>query len=92
VFTKAPSPAAVPPHSLLITFGSLSERETAIFVAKDYGLFARRVLAAASGCDRAPPERAAEISSEGAHAQGAPARMSWARLLSVAPRNLSRLS
>ena len=29
----------------------------------------------------APPERATETSSEGAHAQGAPARMSWARLL-----------
>jgi hypothetical protein len=29
----------------------------------------------------APPQRAAETSSEGAHAQGAPARMSWARLL-----------
>ena len=29
----------------------------------------------------APPERAAETSSEGAHAQGAPPRMSWARLL-----------
>ena len=29
----------------------------------------------------APPERATETSSENAHAQGAPARMSWARLL-----------
>jgi hypothetical protein len=29
----------------------------------------------------APTERATETSSEGAHAQGAPARMSWARLL-----------
>ena len=31
--------AAVPLNQLLITFGSLSERETVIFVAKDYGLF-----------------------------------------------------
>ena len=29
----------------------------------------------------APPERATETSSENAHAQGAPARISWARLL-----------
>ena len=29
----------------------------------------------------APPERATETSSDNAHAQGAPARMSWARLL-----------
>jgi hypothetical protein len=29
----------------------------------------------------APPERTPETSSEDAHAQGAPARMSWARLL-----------
>ena len=29
----------------------------------------------------APPERAPETSSEGAHAQGAPPRISWARLL-----------
>jgi hypothetical protein len=29
----------------------------------------------------APPERATETSSEGSHAQGAPPRMSWARLL-----------
>jgi hypothetical protein len=29
----------------------------------------------------APPERATETSSENAHTQGAPARMSWARLL-----------
>jgi len=29
----------------------------------------------------APAQRAAETSSEGAHAQGAPPRMSWARLL-----------
>lgn len=44
MFAAAPSSAAVPPHSLLITFGSLSERETAIFVAKDYGLFAKQGL------------------------------------------------
>ena len=31
--------------------------------------------------DPAPPERATETSSENAQAQGAPARMSWARLL-----------
>jgi len=31
--------------------------------------------------DSAPPEHAAETVSEDAHAQGAPARMSWARLL-----------
>ena len=31
--------AAVPLNQLLITFGSLSERETVIFVAKDYGIF-----------------------------------------------------
>lgn len=35
---------AAAPNSLLITFGSLSERETAIFVAKDYGLFAKHGL------------------------------------------------
>ena len=29
----------------------------------------------------APPERTFETSSEDAHAQGAPARMSWVRLL-----------
>ena len=29
----------------------------------------------------APPERTLETSSEDAHAQGAPARMSWVRLL-----------
>jgi hypothetical protein len=29
----------------------------------------------------APPERATETSGEGSHAQGAPPRMSWARLL-----------
>jgi NitT/TauT family transport system substrate-binding protein len=37
-------PAAVPATPLLITFGSLSERETALFVAKDYGLFAKHGL------------------------------------------------
>jgi hypothetical protein len=31
----------------------------------------------------APPERATETSSEDAHAQGAPARMSWAQLLKL---------
>jgi len=31
--------AALPLNQLLITFGSLSERETVIFVAKDYGIF-----------------------------------------------------
>lgn len=31
--------AAVPLNQLLITFGSLSEREAVIFVAKDYGFF-----------------------------------------------------
>ena len=36
--------AAVPLNSLLITFGSLSERETAIFVAKDYGIFNKHGL------------------------------------------------
>ena len=36
--------AAAPANQLLITFGSLSERETAIFVAKDYGLFAKNGL------------------------------------------------
>ncbi len=38
------SPAATPANQLLITFGSLSERETAIFVAKDYGIFAKHGL------------------------------------------------
>ena len=36
--------AAVPPHQLLITFGSLSERETVVFVAKDYGIFNKHGL------------------------------------------------
>jgi ABC-type nitrate/sulfonate/bicarbonate transport system substrate-binding protein len=36
--------AAVPMNQLVITFGSLSERETAIFVAKDYGIFAKHGL------------------------------------------------
>ena len=35
---------AAAPVPLLITFGSLSERETAIFVARDYGLFAKQGL------------------------------------------------
>jgi NitT/TauT family transport system substrate-binding protein len=36
--------AAVPLNQLLITFGSLSERETVIFVAKDYGIFNKHGL------------------------------------------------
>jgi len=36
--------AAVPPNPLLITFGSLSERETALFVAKELGFFAKHGL------------------------------------------------
>jgi len=32
------SDAAVAPNQLMITFGSLSERETALFVARDYGI------------------------------------------------------
>jgi ABC-type nitrate/sulfonate/bicarbonate transport system substrate-binding protein len=36
--------AAVPPNQLLITFGSLSERETALFVAKELGFFAKHGL------------------------------------------------
>jgi len=31
----------------------------------------------------APPERATETSSEGSHAQGAPSRMSWARVFDI---------
>jgi ABC-type nitrate/sulfonate/bicarbonate transport system substrate-binding protein len=38
------SDAAVPPNQLMITFGSLSERETALFVARDYGIFAKHGL------------------------------------------------
>jgi NitT/TauT family transport system substrate-binding protein len=42
----ANTPAATPSvaNSLLITFGSLSERETVIFVAKDYGIFNKHGL------------------------------------------------
>ena len=36
--------AAAPLNQLLITFGSLSERETVIFVAKDYGIFNKHGL------------------------------------------------
>lgn len=36
--------AAVPSNQLLITFGSLSERETALFVAQDYGIFTKHGL------------------------------------------------
>ena len=36
--------AAAPSNQLVITFGSLSERETAIFVARDYGIFAKHGL------------------------------------------------
>jgi NitT/TauT family transport system substrate-binding protein len=38
------SHAAAPSNQLLITFGSLSERETALFVAQDYGIFAKHGL------------------------------------------------
>jgi len=38
------SDAAAPPNQLMITFGSLSERETALFVARDYGIFAKHGL------------------------------------------------
>jgi len=37
-------PAAVPSNQLLITIGSLSERESAVFVAKDYGIFTKHGL------------------------------------------------
>ncbi|MBM4299654.1 MAG: hypothetical protein FJ143_18080 [Deltaproteobacteria bacterium] len=43
-FFAAHAQGAAAPNSLLITFGSLSERETAMFVAKDYGLFAKHGL------------------------------------------------
>ena len=36
--------AAAPLNQVVITFGSLSERETALFVAQDYGLFAKHGL------------------------------------------------
>jgi ABC-type nitrate/sulfonate/bicarbonate transport system substrate-binding protein len=42
--TALNSHAAVPPNQLMITFGSLSERETALFVARDYGMFAKHGL------------------------------------------------
>ncbi len=42
--TALNSDAAVPPNQLMITFGSLSERETALFVARDYGIFAKHGL------------------------------------------------
>lgn len=38
------SPAATTANQLLITFGSLSEREAVIFVAKDYGIFPKHGL------------------------------------------------
>jgi NitT/TauT family transport system substrate-binding protein len=40
----AKSNAATPANQLLITFGSLSERETALFVAQDYRIFAKHGL------------------------------------------------
>ena len=39
-----PAHAATPSNQLLITFGSLSERETVLFVAQDYGIFAKHGL------------------------------------------------
>ncbi|HWH77987.1 MAG TPA: ABC transporter substrate-binding protein, partial [Candidatus Binatus sp.] len=36
--------AAAPMNQLLITFGSLSERETALFVARDHGIFTKHGL------------------------------------------------
>ncbi|MEO6163639.1 MAG: ABC transporter substrate-binding protein [Candidatus Binatia bacterium] len=42
--SASPAAAAVPLNQLLITFGSLSEREAVIFVAKDYGFFNRHGL------------------------------------------------
>lgn len=44
LFSTAGSALAAAPNQLLITFGSLSEREAAIFVAKDYGFFAKQGL------------------------------------------------
>ena len=41
---RAVDAAAPSPQKLVVTFGSLSERETAIFVARDYGLFAKHGL------------------------------------------------
>ncbi|MGZ8484547.1 MAG: hypothetical protein ACXW6R_11465, partial [Candidatus Binatia bacterium] len=40
----ARSPAATPANPLLITIGSLSEREAVLFVAKDYGIFNKHGL------------------------------------------------
>jgi NitT/TauT family transport system substrate-binding protein len=40
----ARSPAATTPNPLLITIGSLSEREAVLFVAKDYGIFNKHGL------------------------------------------------
>jgi len=42
--TAASASAAVPLNQLLITFGSLRQREAVIFVAKDYGLFNKHGL------------------------------------------------
>lgn len=42
--SASPSSAAVPSNQLLITFGSLSERETVLFVAQDYGIFSKHGL------------------------------------------------
>ena len=41
---QANAGAAAPLNPLVITFGSLSERETALFVAQDYGLFTKHGL------------------------------------------------
>jgi NitT/TauT family transport system substrate-binding protein len=43
-FPAANVNAAAPSNQLLITFGSLSERETVLFVAQDYGIFAKHGL------------------------------------------------
>jgi len=42
--TAGKATAAMPLNQLLITFGSLSERESVIFVAKDYGIFNKHGL------------------------------------------------
>jgi NitT/TauT family transport system substrate-binding protein len=39
VFSYAPAEAAAPPAKIVLTTGSLSERETVIYVAQDQGLF-----------------------------------------------------
>lgn len=44
IASAGPALAAVPLNQLMIVFGSLSEREAAIFVAKDYGFFAKHGL------------------------------------------------